>query len=85
MSKFEKSKRMQKSARQLKDEVSENEEDEVINRFVEEEREPGFSFLKSIYNDDEKSKSDNEQFLNKDQMRKTSSKFSSVSNSEAGK
>ena len=76
---------MQKSARQLKDEVSENEEDEVINRFVEEEREPGFSFLKSIYNDDEKSKSDNEQFPNKDQMRKTSSKFSSVSNSEAGK
>ena len=43
----------------MKDEVnvSENEEEEVINRFVEEERGPGFSFLKSIYNDDEKSKS----------------------------
>ena len=48
---------MQKSARQLKDEVSENEEDEVINRFVEEDREPGLTFLKSIYNDDDKSKS----------------------------
>ena len=35
--------------------MSENEEDEVINRFVEEERGQHFSFLKSIYNADGKS------------------------------
>ena len=34
--------------------ASDNEEDEVINRFLDSD-EQGFSFLKSIYNDDEKS------------------------------
>ena len=38
--------------------ATDNEEDEVINRFVDSD-EQGFSFLKSIYNDDEKSVHEN--------------------------
>ena len=39
-------------------EATDNEEDEVINRFVDSD-EQGFSFLKSIYNDDDKSNNQN--------------------------
>ena len=39
-------------------EATDNEEDEVINRFVDSD-EQGFSFLKSIYKDDEQSNNQN--------------------------
>ena len=48
---------LQRSAEGLV-EATDNEEDEVINRFVDSD-EQGFSFLKSIYKDDEQSNNQN--------------------------